>query len=101
MKTGGNPRIKGFKNGCRLWHDCFTCLYDDCIEGSTSSVLRKQRDKEIIKRFESGASIKEIMQALEISERTTRKVIRGKPLVNLLVSLENDYSASQEGLHSG
>jgi len=69
MATGRLPYVE---NGCRHWHDCYTCPFADCIasyavvdpyaQGDLDSTIRELRAK--------GVTPAEIAKQLKISERT-------------------------------
>lgn len=46
-----NKETKILLNGCKYYHDCFTCPYDDCIVGvDLSNPNKAKADKEAMNK---------------------------------------------------
>ena len=67
-------------NGCKEWHDCFTCPFDDCIDGRKYSDMvktaRKNRDT-LRELFNKGYEAKEAASITGLSLRTVYRAKRG------------------------
>lgn len=67
--------------GCKFAPSCLSCPFSKCIYdevGGEKGWLERQRNKEIIRLFKEGKSIKELMVMFGVSERIVRRVLRGK-----------------------
>lgn len=61
------------ESGCKLWTDCFTCPYPDCISGVEERTELQLRRAEAIKLSKGGLNEEEIAKKLG---RSKRQVIR-------------------------
>jgi len=57
-------------NGCRLWQDCFTCPYPDCLVGRIPSLLAASRMVDAMELAKQGLNNTEIAKRLGVTERT-------------------------------
>ena len=66
--------------GCELAKSCLDCPFPRCIHdepGGKHSLLKRQRDREIIRLFRSeGKRIKELAAMFGISQRTVQRAIK-------------------------
>lgn len=66
------------KNGCKKWHDCFSCPEEDCHISQNSvrgtRELIQQRNNRLIELFKQGKSPKEAAKKVGISERHARHI---------------------------
>lgn len=68
------------KNGCKKWHDCYTCPFDDCHISVRESLrtggseIREQRHEMLKELFKQGYSTTEAADIVGVTSRTARRI---------------------------
>ena len=63
------------QSGCRLYPDCFSCPYPDCITDRIPSLLKATKALEVRELAEKGVSMAELAKRFEVSTRTIRNYL--------------------------
>ena len=64
--------------GCELADSCLNCPFSCCaydLPGGGTRLLREFRNNEIMKRYQAGATVKELVKLFRVSRRTIERVI--------------------------
>ena len=85
MKDGDMASELMYGNGCKHYHDCFTCPFDsECIDGmiveskrAIYGMMREQAQE----LFKQGKSIQEVLAVVPIGQRTAYRY-KNLPLVS-------------------
>jgi len=61
--------------GCRLWNDCESCPFPDCIADNVPSLLAATKRAEARELAEQGLAMSEISRRLGVSKRQVRRYL--------------------------
>ena len=67
------------KNGCKKWHDCFTCPFDDCriskVEKKSNggSKVRVERNSKLKELLIKGYNTEQAAKFVGVSKRTAQR----------------------------
>ena len=75
------PEFCHYKDeGCELAESCLNCPFPGCIydeHGGKQRLLKRQRDREIVRLFKKGAKgVKELALIFGISQRTVQRALK-------------------------
>ena len=68
------------KNGCKKWHDCFTCPHDDCHiskkekKSNGGNTVRIERNKRIKELLHKGYNTDQVSRMIGISVRQVQAI---------------------------
>lgn len=57
-------------NGCNHYHDCFSCPFDDCVDGELAGAKRRVMRQRVVMMLKRGSAPAEVARIMSISERT-------------------------------
>ena len=65
-------------NGCRLYQDCFTCPYEECVDGSRHgrTIVKEIRYSQIREMAGQGIGRRKIAKELGVSIQTVRRALK-------------------------
>lgn len=70
-------------NGCKHHGDCFSCPYDDCINGEAANLKRQMQHMAMEKAqrlFMRGRGTQDVADQLQVSRRTAQRYRRAMTL---------------------
>lgn len=68
-----------YGNGCKHYPDCFSCPFDDCIDGmiyDSKRVLCQTLKQQAHALYKQGRAVREVMEVLGVSQRTAYRYLR-------------------------
>ena len=60
-----------YGNGCKRYHDCFSCPFDECIDGELSAIKGQ-----IFRLLKQGRKVNEIVRVLPVSTTTVYRYLK-------------------------
>jgi len=60
-------------NGCKWYHDCFTCPFEDCLLGKR--LKPNQKKERAVAMWKEGKFVKDIAKEIGRSKRTIQRYI--------------------------
>ena len=66
-------------NGCKHHPDCFSCPFDDCMEGviyNSKRIVCQTLKAQAHALFRQGKAVREVMDTLGVSQRTAYRYLK-------------------------
>jgi len=68
-----------YGNGCKHHPDCFSCPFDDCIDGmiyDSKRIMCQKLTAQAHALFKQGKAVREVMNTLGVSQRTAYRYLK-------------------------
>ena len=76
----GKKGIEHKDTGCKHWPSCLNCPFGKCVEDiggrAFRSLLKRLRNKEMLRKYCAGQTISDIAKEYGVCQRTIQRVLR-------------------------